>query len=460
MNIISDLIERHASEIPLWGHLPAAMRFKQAVVERVGVDAAFSLVRGELNVPGIDLLRQRRIVGMRVAAAERAIVFRELWPGGHRFDRPEPKVIGASNHAPMPGVDRAAYLACFPDVTIRCRSALLLSGEDGLVDFEGDEYTRMADNPGYDPGVLHAQADRLWTMEALSPALEIDEAFMLSGSHSVDFGHWMTEYLPKLAIAMLAGLPAGIPVLVDQIIPSTIREALASLLPAGTELITIPHLAAARVRRLWCVPAPVYSGFYPTEWNEQTWSHIGSEPRHLAGLLRKVLELAGPSVLQPGGPERIFLARKPERRKKRLVNHAQIEAAAIEHGFTIVHPEDLGLLEQIRLAHNARFIVAPEGSNALLAWFARAGAKACFLSPPYTLPLVDVNAILAELGVDLTVVTGPDLPTAEDFCPFWNDYRIDAEAFAAFLGQWAPQGAPQGAPLTPAIAGSVPGASS
>jgi hypothetical protein len=33
----------------------------------------------------------------------------------------------------------------------------------------------------------------------------MEEAFLFSGSHTLDFGHWMTEYLPKLAIALLAG---------------------------------------------------------------------------------------------------------------------------------------------------------------------------------------------------------------------------------------------------------------
>ena len=59
------------------------------------------------------------------------------------------------------------------------------------------------------------------------------------------------------------------------------------------------------------------------------------------------------------------------------------------------------------------------------------------LSPPYTYPLGDVGAILAALGVDFEVVVGPDEPTEEDFCAFWNDYRIDPVAFARWLSDWA-----------------------
>ena len=91
--------------------------------------------------------------------------------------------------------------------------------------------------------------------------------------------------------------------------------------------------------------------------------------------------------------------------------------------------------------HGAGFIhasfLAPEGSNNLLAFFASPGARVATLSPPYTYPLGDVGAILAALGVDFEVVVGPDEPTEEDFCAFWNDYRIDPVAFAWWLRDWA-----------------------
>jgi hypothetical protein len=82
-------------------------------------------------------------------------------------------------------------------------------------------------------------------------------------------------------------------------------------------------------------------------------------------------------------------------------------------------------------------VLAPEGSNNLLAFFARPGTKVATLSPPYTYPLGDVASILAALDVDFEVLVGPDEPTQEDFCPFWNDYRIDPVAFAEWLRDWA-----------------------
>lgn len=431
------LIARHQAEIPIWGHLPAAMRFKQAAVQELGIEAAFALVRQHLAVPSLDRLRQRPIVSLRQAALDRALVFTELWSGGHRFERAPMHVIGEGNHGSLPGWDRSAYLACFADATVRSRSALVFSGTDALMDFEGDEYRRVSDIPQFDPSLLQRDGDIGWTMESDTPALEIDEAFVLFGRNAVDFGHWITEYLPRYMLARMAGLPDSIPVLIDSGVPATVRKALADYLPPGARLITAPHLAEVRVKRLWCASNPIFSAFYPSRWPLELWSHLGSAPAPFARIIRAWRGIAAPFLPEPSGEDRIFLARKPATRNKRLLNHTEIETMASARGFRIVHPEDHSLHEQMGLVANARHIIAPEGSNGLLSWFAQPGCKVCLLSPPYTLPLVDLNAIVLELGIDLTVLTGPDLPTAsEDYCGFWNDYRIAPDAFSGFLDGW------------------------
>ena len=148
--------------------------------------------------------------------------------------RPPARVIGDSNNGPFPGVDRSGFLACFADAQIRGRSGIVLFQGDALVDFEGLEYERLDDNPEYDPGVMASDADTLWMMEPDVVDVQVEEAFMLSGNHTVDFGHWMAEYLPKYALAVLAGLPPTTPILVDQNIPPTMLEALLQLLRPGT----------------------------------------------------------------------------------------------------------------------------------------------------------------------------------------------------------------------------------
>ena len=436
MSIIADLLERHAHEIPLWGHLPAAMRLKEAAVQRIGVAAAFEALRGSLGVPGLDRLQCLPVVPVSLAARREGAMVAELWHGGESFLRAAPTTRLAPPPAPMPGRSRGAWLACFEDARVRGRSSLLQVGGRLLHDIEPGE-GGFPDHPTYDPGVLQAGEESAWTMTADPPALQVDEAFWLGGSHTVDFGHWVVEYLPKLMTARAGGLPDGTTVLVDAQMPSTVRDALPLFLPPGSELRAVPHLGQVQVQRLWCAPTPHYTGFYPLQWSEATWAGRSAEPVAMATLLRALRAHVADALAAPTGKPRIYLARKPSRHKKKLLNHEVIEEIAQAHGFERIYPEDHSLVEQMRLAAHATHILAPEGSNNLLAFFASPGARVATLSPPYTYPLGDVGAILAALGVDFEVVVGPDEPTEEDFCAFWNDYRIDPVAFARWLRDWA-----------------------
>jgi len=436
----SQLVERLEAEIPLWGYLPAAMRFKQALVASVGIEEAFRVGREALKVPGLDIVRARPVRSLYEAAKQEAVSLHELWGGGNPFILPPPRVIGEGNHVPLQGVNRAAYLACFANVAIRGRSAVLLTETDARVDFERDEFSRFPDNPEYDPGILHADGRTFWTMEPRDHTLTVDEAFMLSGDHTVDFGHWIIEYLPKYAIAALSGLPHHVPVLVDERNPAAHRQSLELLLPRGTGIIVVPHLAPVLVRKLWCAPVPANIGFYPTRFDAEIWGHRAREPGGFTTLIREIASRFENATAEPTGWDRVFIARKPHLTKKKLLNFREIEAAAQARGFRIVYPEELSFIDQLRLVRHARHIVGPEGSGTYLTFFARPGTRVCVLSPPYTLGLIDINAILAGVGVDLTILTGRESRN-EEFSPFWYDYEIQPARFSEFLGDWLADGA-------------------
>ena len=431
---LAELLQRYQREVPEWGHLPAAMRLKQAAVAQFGIEQAFEACSQALVLPHADGLKQRRLRSLAEVARHGAAQWLPLWPARESFERPALQVIGAGNHGPMPGRGRSAFLCMLENATVRSRSALVLQGDEAILDFEGEEYASVRDLPGFDPAVLHGDSQHLWTFEARSEAPHIEEGFHLLARNAVDFGHWLTEYLPRYVLARMAGLPASVPILIDPVLPRNMRQALQDLLPAQTEVIALPALEQRRVGRLWVASNPNFSAFYPADWGPEVWSQVGNDPRAMARILEAWIELLQPALGDTGADQKLYLARKPGNLKKRLLNREPIEAAVSALGFAIVYPEDLSMLEQIRRVRGASHIVAPEGSNALLSWFARPGTRVCLLSPPYTLPLVEFNAILAERGIDMTVITGPDEdPGTGEFCGFWNDYRIDPATLDRFL---------------------------
>src|SRR5262249_8052306 len=199
-----------------------------------------------------------------------AVVFRPLWSGGERFTLDPPPTVGMNNNQALVGTSRSGYLACFSDVQIRGRSGVLLTRGEALVDVEAWETGTFQDNPEYDPGILGRTREGFWTIEPLQAELEVDAALLLSGAHTIDFGHWMTEYLPRYAMARMAELP-DVPVLIDEVMPPTHRESLELLLPPDAEIIVVPHLAVVRVRQLWYAPNPMYMGFYPLRFDDGYW---------------------------------------------------------------------------------------------------------------------------------------------------------------------------------------------
>lgn len=432
------LLQRLKQEEPIWGVLPAQMRFKQELVRQVGLLRAFQVAASSLPVPHLQRLGKRRIRSLGEAARSEALAFTELWPGGEAFEAPPARILGPNDHGPFRGISRSAYLTCFADCLVRGRSAVVLRQDTALVDVEGEEGRKLPDNPSYDPGILHATPRDFWTMEpsAETPILEVEEAFLLSGSHTIDFGHWMSEYLPKLAIARLAGLPP-MPVLIDERIPRTHLQSLDLFLPERTATISIPHLSPVKVRRLWVASNPMFMGFYPTTWDQTAWEASATHPGNFARLyqeLGRCLERQG--LPDPGRP-RVYVARKGSRRKKLLHNHTEIEDMAASAGFHRIHPEDLSFAEQVAHAIHATHLLGPEGSGMMLGFFAQPGTRMAVLSSPHTYPLADLQGIQLGLGVDYTVVTGPFVGEQDPDWLFWTDYRIHSGVFSAFLHGWA-----------------------
>lgn len=414
------------------GQLIAAIAYKRALVERLGVEQAFAAVSAHLPVPGIEVLKKRRLVSLR-EASEKAGCIRLLWEGGRPYEVGLKHVHGEHEEAILRGVSRSGYLACLDEVLVRGRAAVLMTGDEAIVDFENTELENYRDSPEQDPGVLCCEGSFYWTMDPAMDAPRIEEAFLLAGCHTNDFGHWLQEYLPRLALAVEAGLPA-MPILVDELIPATHVQSLRLFCPERP-VIVIPHLAPRRVRRLWTASNFTWRGWYPEDWSS-AWEGMITEPRNFAFAIRKLQSMAGPALDADGGPERVFLARAPER-KKSLVNHERIEEIARANGFVVVRPEQLNFTDQLRLVRTARRIIAPDGSNGLLSYFAGKGAKVCFLNHAHTLPLSELDGLLAALDVEFSVLTGPYRGEPQDE-PFWNDYSIDEGEFAAFLRGWLP----------------------
>lgn len=401
--------------------------------------AEFAKVIGR---PGLTVA-ERPVLGMHAVARTDAVAFHLIDAGGEPFENRPPVVVGAGDQRTLHGVLRPQWVAAFADVRIRGRSQLVERDGDVLLDVEPHERAAVVDELALDGAVFrHGDGSARVLADPAAEELRVDEAFSLTGPNTYAFGHWLVEYLPRLWLALSHGLlPSGTTILIDRGMAPQHRQALEALAP-GHPIIEVAPLQPVRVRRLWQAPAHYYAAIYPAFTGGFRYDSVIAPPALFARLfdgmrtrMRSSFALTG--AASPG--DRLYLARRPGSHRK-LVNHLEVEAIAVRHGFRPVYLERYSFPEQLQLVGDASLLLGPEGSAFFLGYLGRAGTRACVLNHPHTEFLTSVTALLDAVGVATTVFTGPYERVPDDGYLHFADYRIDPDALDRFLVDWtAPQ---------------------
>jgi hypothetical protein len=415
--------------------LYSLMRFRQALSQRLGVSAGFSLYKHLLPLPDTDHIRHKQLESQRAFACCRAEAFLEIAPGGQRIVIEPPHVIGHGNHRKLEGTARSSYLACLKEARVRGMSSMLEVEEVVLFDYEGAELVNFDTEFEFDSAVFHGTNEAAWVIRPKDEisSIQLAQAFTLLSPRSISFGHWMWESLPKYAAARMASLMPPVPVLIDAAMPQTHRQSLELFFP-DTEVVEIPAHVTARVQRLWCASTQHFASLIEKRNERFRWDYLVAPPERFRAIFNDLVRRAD-SVSRPtNGPERVFLARR-EFRHRKLVNREAIEVTAKTRGFSVLYPEDLDFVEQFRLMRSVRFLIVPAGSAVFLACFSKPGTKLLVLNNPYTADLPLEAAIYSAVGVHVTVLTGRFVTEHVDW-PEWGNYEIDEKVFGGYLDTW------------------------
>ena len=204
--------------------------------------------------------------------------------------------------------------------------------------------------------------------------LQAERGVHLTGASSVNYGHWLTEYLPKLQLLATHPDYAATPIYVDQDMPASHFRAL-RLLAAGAERIErVPPRTIVQFDRLLLAPTHT---FFPFVCKPETVPSvaIGSfAPVAFAAMRDTLLGALGlDSAPLPAAGRRLFLARQTKGRA--LINEEELQALYARHGFEIIHPARLDFDAQVRLFNQADCIAGPNGSAFFNLMFCRKGAR-------------------------------------------------------------------------------------
>lgn len=199
---------------------------------------------------------------------------------------------------------------------------------------------------------------------------EAGTCVMLGGPGLPIYGHWLVDFLPKLFVLGICGYDL---------------EALRYLLPADAPRFSIELLKLVGIRAAQIVSYdPVFDAVLADELLIPTLLRTNSRtaPPFAAAaafLARRIEEHHG----LPPGPSttpRLFISRACSGRALRtLLNRERIEQLAREAGFAVVHPEQLPLLEQVRLFRGATHIIGEYGSALHATVFSGPGTIVCAL---------------------------------------------------------------------------------
>jgi len=182
---------------------------------------------------------------------------------------------------------------------------------------------------------------------------KIDDKFVINMEYPnsyTNYGHWLLEFLPRLAtVDELYDIQSeDVLILTRHDLPDFGLDTLEMLGFSGEQLMDCDTGAVIESKMI----EQEYAGI--SNWKAEANS---SGRRWVAKSLRGAVNMD----LLSDYPSQIYIARRHQRRK--ICNFREIRAVLSDYGFYILNPEKLSITEQIRYFANADVIVGPSGAG-------------------------------------------------------------------------------------------------
>ena len=192
---------------------------------------------------------------------------------------------------------------------------------------------------------------------------------------ALNYAHWLTEVLPRIALFCADERFKDVPIVVNDGPHKNIMESLFLVAGANRKIITLSIGRALSVNELYLISVTGYVPFERRTNKLSGHSHGLFSPQSFEMLRNHVSGLRG--VEPEAWPEKIFLRRNSGTRK--ITNTTEIEKLMVARGYVIVEPDKLTFLQQIQLFNNAKAIVAPTGAALSNAIFCKPGTRVAIL---------------------------------------------------------------------------------
>lgn len=289
----------------------------------------------------------------------------------------------------------AAYVAALRDVTVSARSNFVFGRKGELISdsFAHPQYGRFIDRRGEAAVFLEIGDDVIVTRRPVTR--HVDRAIHLCGLAGGHFGHWFSEYLPRLR--HFESLPdfASIPILVNDDMPATHFEFLSTV--CDNPLIRLGADEEVNVGELLVAPTITFYPFALIPGHEVPYLAQASWSAPAFSYLReRVL-----SRLKADNREKraIYLSRRNSTWAK-VTNEDALEQALIGLGVEPVMLETMNFAGQVACIRGASLIVSHTGSALNSVVFASPDTQILVFTHAPTHNWGGWLGPLAELGFD------------------------------------------------------------
>lgn len=192
---------------------------------------------------------------------------------------------------------------------------------------------------------------------------------------AVNYAHWITEVLPKLALFCLEDAYKDIPIIVNDGLHHNIMASII-VLAGQREVITLPVGRELKVGKLYSLSTIGYVPFDRRRPDSVLHNHGMFSPfalKRMSGVIKNQLKI------KEGNAEKIKIFIRRNSGARKCLNANEIEGALVKRGFLVISPEELTFSEQVELFSKADIVVGATGAALANMVFCEPQAKVVIL---------------------------------------------------------------------------------
>ena len=262
-----------------------------------------------------------------------------------------------------------------------------------------------------------------WLQNDLNPE-KLDEAASFVDACALNYAHWITEVLPRIAVFCEYPEFANIPIIINNGLSNSQIESLALIVGPSREVIALSEKRAVQVRKLHVVSPTGYLPFGQRKTHSPLYTH-GIFSSQSVGIMRQKI-LAALSSPSQDMPSKVYLPRPINRRG--IVNSAEVERCLVENGYIAVYPERLSFMDQVLLFAQAESIIGATGAAFANLVFTNPSTKICVMTGchPHA-PYGYWQNIATTIGNRIRYLIGSDIPAVH------SNFSVDIALLKAAL---------------------------